>query len=353
MKPCSRATFIKSLGGGCAVLASGSLTCAAPESHDAKNTDLIRRVSVALMGMQRMNWEQGVAGQAMLELGDDERLISLARGAVMRQRDGYLATINDYMPVNDAASNGEPVLAAYELTDDPLFKEAADKMLKIVLETEHRSETGVLYHPMAPRREVWSDAFYMTPPFLAAAGEYEQAVKQINGTWQLLWNPNDKLLSHIWDDENKTFKRKAYWGVGNGWAAAGLVRVIRHLPESMQEEKEQLKQKLKLVVDGCLAHLRDDGLFHDIVDDPSSFVEVNLSQMIAYSIYRAVEAGWMERDYLDTATPMRNAAHDKVDRYGYVQDVCGVPYFDRAYVAPEGNAFFLLMEAAYRDLHQE
>lgn len=341
----SRSAFLKTMGSGLVFFTSGGLS-----ANSRKAEKDLERVSCALMGMQRMNWEQGVAAQAMLELGDEKRLISLARGAVMRQQDGYLATINDYMPVNDAASCGEPVLAAYRMTKDPLFKKAADKMLKIVLESEHRTEHGILYHPEAPTREVWSDAFYMTPPFLAAAGEYQEAVKQINGTWNLLWNPEHKLLSHIWDDKRKTFKHKAYWGIGNGWAAAGIIRVIRHLPESMQPERNQLSKKLKMLVDGCLAHMRGDGLFHFIVDDPSTFIEVNLSQMIAYTIFRAVRAGCLERKYLESAYTMRNAAHQKVDGYGYVQDVCGVPYFDRSFVAPEGNAFYLLMEAAYRDL---
>ena len=46
---------------------------------------------------------------------------------------------------------------------------------------------------------------------------------------------------------------------------------------------------------------------------------------------------------------MREAAHGKVDEYGIVQGVCGAPNFDRSGSAPEGQAFFLLMEAAYRD----
>jgi hypothetical protein len=35
-----------------------------------------------------------------------------------------------------------------------------------------------------------------------------------------------------------------------------------------------------------------------------------------------------------------------VDQYGFVQGVCGAPTFDHAGVAAEGQAFFLMMEAA-------
>lgn len=118
----------------------------------------------------------------------------------------------------------------------------------------------------------------------------------------------------------------------------------------MTEEKKKLITYAREVIDGCLAHMRDDGLFHNVVDDPNTFVETNLGQMISYSIYRGVEGGWLDRSYVKPANRMREAARGKVDRYGLVQGVCGVPDFDRSYVAPEGQAFFLLMEAAWRDL---
>ena len=50
---------------------------------------------------------------------------------------------------------------------------------------------------------------------------------------------------------------------------------------------------------------------------------------------------------------MRKAASEHVDHLGYVQDVCGVPNFDRPYVAPEGQAFYLLMESAAKDLYKK
>ena len=310
--------------------------------------DLIESVKVALLGMQRYNWEQGVAAQAMLELGEDQWVVSLARAAVMRQQKGRLAIIGDGS-LTDSASVGEAVLYAAKITCDHLYSEAAEEMLQLLLTTMHRSENGALYH-VNKKKEIWVDAFYMAPPFLAVAGHPEEAVRQIEGYREYLWNADDRLYSHRWDDENKRFIRRDYWGVGNGWAAAGTTRVIRALPEKMTEEKERLITYAKEVIEGCLAHMRDDGLFHNVVDDPSTFVETNLGQMISYSIYRGVAGGWLDKSYVEPANRMREAARGKVDRYGLVQGVCGVPDFDRSYVAPEGQAFFLLMEAAWREL---
>ena len=50
--------------------------------------------------------------------------------------------------------------------------------------------------------------------------------------------------------------------------------------------------------------------------------------------------------YLPYAEKSRAAALAGVDAYGLVQDVCGLPFFDKPGVAAEGQAFFLLMETA-------
>jgi rhamnogalacturonyl hydrolase YesR len=102
--------------------------------------------------------------------------------------------------------------------------------------------------------------------------------------------------------------------------------------------------------DGCLAHRRPDGLFHAVVDDPQTFVETNLAQMLSYAIFRGVKGGWLAKSYLKEADVMRRAAAAKVDGLGYVQDVCGSPTFEKPGTATEGQAFFILMEAAARDL---
>ena len=138
-------------------------------------------------------------------------------------------------------------------------------------------------------------------------------------------------------------------GNSNGWAASALARVIHLLPESEQAKRDECIGYAREVLDGCLAHLRPDGLFHNNVDLPDTFVEANLSQMLAYTIYRGVHEGWLDRKYLDRAERMCTAARRKVDEHGYVQDVCGAPHFNSPGRATEGQAYFLRMEAARRD----
>jgi len=99
-----------------------------------------------------------------------------------------------------------------------------------------------------------------------------------------------------------------------------------------------------------LHYQRADGLFHNILDDPNSFIETNAAQMLSYTIYRGVAGGWLDRVYLERADAMREAVYQKIDEFGLVQGVCGAPNFDRPGTAAEGQSFFLLMEAAHSDL---
>ena len=328
-----------------------ALRYAFPEVENSGLTSKIEKVKLAMLSMQRYAWEQGVAAQAMLEQGEKELVILMAKDAVLRQwPDGRLAVVSSNHGVTDPAANGEAVLFAAEQTGDPKLKDGAEKMLDYLLHKAPKTKDGILYH-VDHKPQVWIDSAYMAPPFLAAAGHPEVAVKQIDGFRKLLWDPTKKLFSHIWDDEKKDFFRKDHWGVGNGWAAAGITRIIKSLPERMNADKDRLINYVKEIIDGCLAYQRRDYLFYDVVDDPETFVETNLAQMLSYTIYRGLQGGWLDSEYRKKADQMRQAAFAKVDALGLVQDVCGSPNFDSPGTATEGQAFFLLMEAAFRDLN--
>jgi len=317
----------------------------------AVNEPIVDKVKMAMLSMQRHAWEQGVAMQALLEWGDRDMVVMMAREAVLRiWPDGRLGQVWDNHGVTDPGSNGEGVLWGAKVTGDAALQSGADRMLDYFLTKAPRTSDGTLHH-IDNKPQVWIDSMYMAPPFLAVAGATAEAVKQIEGMRRLLWDAKAKLFSHIWDDGKKDFERRAFWGVGNGWAAAGMCRVLGALPVGMKAERKGLLDHVREVLDGCLRHRRSDGLFHDVVDDPKTFVETNLGQQLAYTIYRGVRAGWLERSYLAEAEVMRRAARAKVDGSGYVRDVCGSPTFEAPGTATEGQAFFILMEAAARDLN--
>jgi len=360
----SRRNFLKKAGGVSLGLTGTSLfNCCSGNGNKRKsdeagilfigkpdsNEDRVERVKIAALGMQRYDWEQGTVGQALLEMGELDLAISFARGAILRQEKGRFSVLKGNGPITDCSSIGEVVLFAASKTGDPIFRKGADEMLEVFHKSEHKTPEGILFHTQEPTKWMMSDANYMLPPFLAACGEYKEAIKQIDGWRQYLYNAKEHLYSHIYDYNNKSFKREEYWGTGNGWSAAGFCRVIKMLPDNMPEEKKKLTEHTKDLIDGCLKYMNPDGTFHDVVNKPETFIEVNLSQMLAYSIFRGVNAGFLEGSYIEKAELMRKAANERVDELGYIHDVCGCPNFDRSYFSPEAQAFYLLMEAAAKD----
>lgn len=238
-----------------------------------------------------------------------------------------------------------PHAFACERTGDAALIAAKDRLLNWALSGAPRSAKGIVYH-LLDRREFWVDSLYMLPPFLARAGCYDEAVRQIDGWWEALCDESKGLLAHRWDDGEGRFVRRDAWGVGNGWALAGLTRVAAMLPDSRAAERGRMTGRVRALLDAVLRHQRGDGRFHNVLDDADTFPEVNCGQMVAYAIYRGISAGWLETSYLDAAERCRDAAVRSVDPYGFVRGACGLPDFERPGIAPEAQAFFILMEAA-------
>jgi len=305
----------------------------------------ITRAMAAAMAMQRHDWEQGIMAQAMLEAEERVTVILLTKAAIVqRMPDGRLAVVHSG-GTTDPSMGGAAYAKAAEWTADPLIRQAVDGLLNWIRNKAPRNAGGVLYHVFdAP--EMWSDGFNCAPPFLAAMGFFDEALRQIEGYRERLWNPEKQLLAHIWDDGKRQFKDGNFWGGGNGWAAAGLTRVIRSLPAERRADRERLAGFAREIIDGCLRYQRPDGLFHDVVDQPATFVETNLAQMLAFATYEGLRGGWLPASYWKHADAMRAAARARMDAFGFVQGVCSAPNFDRAGTSTEGQAFCIMMEAA-------
>jgi rhamnogalacturonyl hydrolase YesR len=315
--------------------------------------ELIRKVKYSLLSFQRYSWEQGVAMQAFWELGepDDIEIASkLAVGAAYREtKDGRLAAIGTTEAATDPCAVGEVLLAVAEQHEDARLKKAHARLLDWARDIAPRSQDGIVYH-MVDSKQFWVDSFYMLPPFLASAGHYEEALHQLNGYWEALYYPKRQLMGHIWDDDAESFLRGDVWGTGNGWAMAGICRVIDLLPDNMKKEKAELIEKNRELIAGVAQYIHEDGMANDVLDNPASFKDAALPMLLAYSIYRGIYSNWLDDKYFDLAERCRNAALARVDKYGFVREVCGAPHFDKPGISPEAQAFFMLMHAAFKKI---
>ena len=326
-------------------------SCEQPkQSHFFAGNEKVRNAKKVLLTMIRHPWEQGTAANAFIESGDEQIAILMASEAVSRQsHDGRLACIPGSTNITDPCVCGESVMYAFQKTGDIKYKIAAEKMLQYIKSAQGNAD-GIQFHNTT-QPMIAADCMYMIPTFYAAMGEYEEAVRQVDHRFNLLWNEEKGAMNHQWDAENNRLWRDKRWGAASGWNAAAIVKVLYWLPEDMKEERERLTGYLNKLVDGVLKYQLADGLFHDILDEESTFVETNTAQMMAYSIYRGVQWGFLDKQYLSAADRMRVAANAKVDEFGFVRDVAGAPQFTESGVSPEGQAFYILMEAAAEDYY--
>ena len=287
----------------------------------------------ALLAMQRQSWEQGVAAHAAADLGRPDLVRLLAEAAVTRQAaDGRLATVDGENGSVNGAACGEAVLASG-------FTDAARRQLGWLVEHAPRDTDGTLFH-LIDGREVWADTVYMVVPFLAVAGHSALAAAQIEGHRRRLCR--DGLYSAIWSADTQSMRRADHWGGGNGWVVAAIARAARLVPALRGGPTDHARE----VLDACLALRRPDGLFHDVLDDPSTFVETNAAQMFAYAAFVGAADGWLPASYAGTARDLLTAASSKIDEHGLVRGACGSPTFDHPGTSAEAQAFHLLAVAA-------
>ena len=314
--------------------------------------DLVRN---AMLAVQRYPWEQGVCAQALWELGDKTTAMAMAHDAMLRQKeDGRLAVINENIAVTDPAANGEVVWRAYEKTGDERYREAAEKMLQYLLYKAPRTDNNSICHNEISFQEgyspdqIWVDSIYMAPPFLAVMGEVKEAVMQIEGYLSYLKDEETGLLYHIYDAGSKRFLRKKLWATGNGWALLGMARVAETaLQKGDDEAAWKMIQQSREILDAMLNYQLSDGRFHDILDEPDSFVEGTAAMMMAAYIYRGMVGDWLPTEYEKYADRVRETMENHVDEMGLIREVCGCPHFMEVGTSAESMAAYLMMHGWY------
>jgi unsaturated rhamnogalacturonyl hydrolase len=331
-------------------------------SHNRSNLPFdtqakVDQAKLAMLCTQKYSWEFGVAMQALIECGDERNLVIMAREAVQRNQpkgklppDGRLALVGSEMNIADTGANGPGVLAAYAITGDETFKQAAQGLYDYLSLPTSRNRSGMIYHNnLSP--VIFSDNLYMVAPFLAQMGNHDDALFQIEAMRRLLWNPEKKLFHHIRIEETGEFKDPSFWGGGVGWCAAAMATVVDLLPNEREADRQRVMQYTREVLDGCIAHQLPSGLLYDRITEPN-FEETTLPCMLAFTIYKSVKSGWLDESYLAAADKMRAAAHVNLDEYGLLQNASKAPNFNSPGTSTEGQAFFIMMESAHRKLHE-
>ncbi|WP_327653016.1 glycoside hydrolase family 88 protein [Micromonospora aurantiaca] len=306
------------------------------------------RVLLALLTMQRESWEQGILGQALLDLGLDEAAVLVADAAVTRQRpDGRLGEPAGSVGAVNGAACGEVVRHAARRTGDRRYGVALDAQLDWLTRRAPRAADGTLFH-LLDGRQVWADTIYMVVPLLALTGRTEAAAAQVAGHRRRLYDARTGLYAARWDEDRGEPDRPGPWGTGNGWVVAGIARALRLAPDWPGDLRAELAGHAGEVLTACLAYRGADGLFPDVLDEPDAFREANTAQLLGYAALTGVADGWLARSWFEAGADLLAAAARRIDAYGRVTGVSGAPDFEGPGTSPEAQACHLLGHAALR-----
>jgi rhamnogalacturonyl hydrolase YesR len=175
--------------------------------------------------------------------------------------------------------------------------------------------------------------------------ELNEATKQIFGIMNYLRDDESGCLFHIFDAGTGKFVRRELWATGNGWALLGIAKVLYEAKICGDITAYQtLLQTGHEILDSMLKFQRDDGLFHDVLDDPKTFPDGTSAMMFAAFIYRGLKEGWLAgRDYRRHADEVRKTMNKNVDAFGVVRGVCGAPNFNSQGISVEAQAAWIMM----------
>lgn len=84
-----------------------------------------------------------------------------------------------------------------------------------------------------------------------------------------------------------------FWGRGNGWMAVGMADLLKVLPED-NPDKVKIKEAYRLMMDTLLKYQGHDGMWTQLIDDPTSWKETSCSAMFTYTMIVGVKNGWLD-----------------------------------------------------------
>ena len=199
-----------------------------------------------------------------------------------------------------------------------------DQAAEELCEKAHRNEKGLFDDPLIPGG-LFTEILAMTVPFLAWAGKStgksrytEEAVFQMKGYMEMLYDPgtrlwhpgfipgpSDKSMWLWWQGSNQVSHicRTAvhpvgvfpgYWGKGAGYALFALSELVFELEESNPAKAGLLSAREEMLA-SLLQYQDENGVFHQVLNEFSSYEETSGSAWILYAMGRAIKRGSVDR----------------------------------------------------------
>ncbi|NUT33302.1 MAG: carbohydrate-binding protein, partial [Hamadaea sp.] len=215
----------------------------------------------------------------------------------------------------DSMLPGRVLLLLYRETGLAKYRIAAQK-IRDRFRTYPRTSDGGFWHSTSESRvgQLWADGVFMSMPFLAEYGRdvgdstyaWDEATKQLvvyashlQQASGLLKHAYDEPRDETWSDD-VTGLSAEYWCRAIGWFGMATVQILDVIPAN-HPRRAQLIGLVQNMVRGFATYQDPvSGRWFQVVDKGSrtdNWTETSCSSMYAYTIDKAVAAGWVSTSY--------------------------------------------------------
>ena len=241
-------------------------------------------------------------------------------------------------------SEGRKVKSEQFASAQPIIKGYMNRLWKT-----YRIGDDRIYARLWPHyNTVWLDDMYMGVPSLAWYGALKgdtasiaDAVRQVRAFRNRMWvslpsfgGIEQGLFRHGWVEEMNPHPFFP-WGRANGWAILTMCEVLDAMQQAgYTEGREEILALLRQHVAGLCAVQDKTGLWHQLLNDPSSFLETSASAIFTYCLAHAICEGWIDSIAYGAQTLLAwNAVSTQINEKGQVENtVVGSGMgFDRAF----------------------
>lgn len=225
----------------------------------------------------------------------------------------------------------------YEITNDesylPILQEWGEWLFNDAIRTHSGGLQHVTFGDLNPE-EMWDDTLMMSVIPLAKLGlvlKRDDYIKEAKFQFMVhikyLQDKQTGLWYHGWTFKESNNFGSVFWGRGNSWITIAIPELFSLLHLSKDDETYKfLDESLTQQVD-TLAKLQDDsGLWHTVIDDPTSYLEGSATAGFTYGILKGVAEGYLDKRYLQTGLMGLTALFDNIREDGSLAKVfAGTP----------------------------
>ncbi|GLB32905.1 hypothetical protein LAD12857_48280 [Lacrimispora amygdalina] len=200
--------------------------------------------------------------------------------------------------LDDCGSFGSFLLEAYKYRPSSEAERLADVIADFMRNRQRREKDMVFSRN---NNTMWIDDMYMSIPFLCRyyklsedRAYLDDACRQAKLFKQYFFMTDKKLMSHIIDLTYGKMNRIP-WSRGNGWVVLALSELLLILPKEHPDYDAVTSFFLEMT-EGILQVQDETGMWHQILDDSTTYEEASSTSMFICAFSRGIRLGIVKKD---------------------------------------------------------